>query len=408
MKFAFATATALGMLMASGVVYASGSNQTFLTQTGNSQAATITQSGGSNNKVGTSGSPFVQENGAGSYGHNVLVLDQNTASTGSGNSAAGYQSGALNDGKIDQEGYNSGVTLQQSGAYNGSSGSATWSNDPGHGNLILQDATANGSSVSLQQSNYIGADRGNIFNIGQGGSNDHVTATQTANSGAGNAARNDLWIRQGTTAPDLWSWTFGNAFSPAVTPYSLGSLSNSSITVNQNAGGASGSNYAALGQGSGSGDAITVTQSGGDNSADVNQVGGSNTFQSQQYSADGNTGWNFVGGEAGWPDSSVNPLTGTAADFRPILQWGTGNQYYSFQSGTNLWAFSNQIGNYNFLSNTQSGSANKLFTSQTGDSNQIYSTQAGDSNLTTVSQNLNSNYSNTNQNGSNNIATVSQ
>ena len=399
----FATATAVGLLMGSGAALAAGGNQTYLTQTGDGQSAVITQSGGSNNRVGSSGSPFVQENGAGSTGQNALTIDQNTASAGSGNLATGWQSGTKNNADIDQNGNNSSVNLTQLGAHNGDPSSATWFNDPGRGNQIVQDATASGSSVDLQQSNYIGADKGNIFNIGQGGSNNHVTATQTANSGQSSAAHNDLWIRQGTTAPDLWGWTNGTPFW--TTAYGL---SSSTITVHQDAGTLSGTNYAALGQGAGSGNAITASQTGASNNVDANQVGSGNIFQSQQNSADGNNGWNFVGGEAGWPSTGANPLVSSNGDWQPITQWGTGNQYYSVQSGTNLQAFGNQMGNYNFLSNTQSGDLNTLLSAQLGDSNTIYSTQSGDSNTTTVSQSLNGNTSVTSQNGTGNIATVSQ
>lgn len=402
LRIVLATGTALGLMMSTGVVFAAGGNQTYLTQTGNDQDATIVQSGGSNNRVGSSGSPFLQQNGAGN-GNNVLTIDQNTANAGSGNVATGYQSGTDNSADIDQNGSNSSVNLTQSGALNGSVSSSTWSNNPGDGDHIVQDSTASYSTVNVQQSNYVGADRGSIINIGQGGYNNHVTATQTANSGQASAARNDLWIRQGTTQPDLWGWTFGNPFWTAAY-----AVSNSTITVNQNAGDLSGVNYATLGQGNGSGDVMNVTQSGASNSVDANQVGGSNTFNSQQYSTNGNAGWNFVGGESGWPDSSFNPLTGTNGDFRPITQWGDGNTYISYQSGSDLWAFGNQIGNYNYLNNTQTGTQNKLWTSQIGDLNSIYSTQAGDNNVTTVSQSLNSNLSSTSQNGSNNIATVTQ
>jgi hypothetical protein len=405
--------TSVSVIAAAGfasAAFAAGSTSTYLSQTGSNQHATIDQSGGTGDSVGASGSPFIQQNGAGTGG-NVLVINQNSAGTseldiatfahsGSGNRATGYQSGTNNSAEIDQEGNNSSVNLQQSGANNGPA-NAGWFNNS-YGNLILQDKTANGSSVNLSQTTTEGASNGNVFSIGQGGAGNAVTATQTG--------YNKLWIRQGTTGPDLWSWTYGDPFDPAYTPNSLSALSYSTITVNQSVGGYNPSqrNYAALGQGHGSGNHITVTQSGGSNSADANQIGSGNIFSSNQASADGNTSWNFVGGEAGWPDSNVNPLTGQAGDYRPITQTGIGNEYYSLQSGTNLLAFGNQTGNYNFLNSVQSGDENSLYTDQDGDNNTIYSAQSGNTNTAMVSQSHNGSFVNVSQSGAGNMAAITQ
>lgn len=411
-KLILVTTTAMGLLMGTGAVLAAGGGSVYLTQTGNSHAATIDQSGGTSDTVGSYSTPFQQQNGSGSGG-NFLVINQNTAGTselpnvgafigsGSKNAVTGYQYGTANNAEIDQGGSNSSVNLQQSGKGNGLTANAGWFNNS-YGNLILQDWTANYSSVSLTQTNNVNATRGNVFSIGQGGYNNNITADQTG--------RNSLWVRQGTTAPDLWSWTHGNPFDPANTGYSLATLSNSSITVHQSVGGndPSSGNYAALGQGNGSGNAITVTQNGAANAADVNQVGGSNTFVSTQTSGDGNVGWNFVGGEAGWPGANANPLVSSNGDFQPITQIGSGNQYFSTQSGTDLWAFGSQIGDNNFLSNTQSGDQNALYTGQLGDSNSIYAVQSGTLNLATVSQHHSGSTASFTQTGPSNTATINQ
>jgi hypothetical protein len=223
--------TSVSVIAAAGfasAALAAGSTSTYLTQSGHSQSAKIDQSGGTGDSVGGSGSPFIQQDGTGS-GHNVLVIDQNSSSadyselsnianfthSGSGNVASGYQSGTKNSAEIDQEGNYSRVNLQQAGANNGPTGSGNgdpWFNDP-MGNLILQDKTAYGSTVDLRQTTNQYAAKGNVFNIGQGGIGNTVTATQTD--------RNELWIRQGTTAPDLWGWSKGNPFDPAHTTKSL-------------------------------------------------------------------------------------------------------------------------------------------------------------------------------------------
>ncbi|WDR05527.1 hypothetical protein PSQ90_14800 [Devosia rhodophyticola] len=411
LKLVFATATALSLLVGTGVVLAAGGGSVYLTQTGNSQTANVDQTGGSGNAVGNSVTAFIQQNGAG-HGGNELVINQNTATNselsnlgafiaaGSGNSVAGYQSGTGNSAEIDQGGSNSSVTLKQSGKGNGPNGSG-WFN-ASFGNLILQDKTSDHSKINLTQTNNVNATKSNLFSIGQGGYNNEITATQTGH--------NDLWIRQGTTAPDLWSWTHGNPFDPAYTGYSLSSLTNSQITVHQTVGGTnpSGVNYAALGQGHGNNDAITVTQTGAANAADVNQVGSNNIFVSTQTSSSVNAGWNFIGGEAGWPNTSPNPLVSSNGDFQPITQIGNGNEYYSTQSGSDLWAFGSQLGDNNFLNSSQSGSQNALYTAQIGNSNTIYSVQSGSLNVATVSQQNSGSLANVVQNGNSNSAIVNQ
>ncbi len=393
---------------------AAGGGAVYLSQTGSGQTAQIDQSGGTGDKVGSLGTPFLQENGTGS-GHNGIVINQNSGTVselanigdfvhaGSGNKVTGFQSGTNNNAEIDQEGNNSIVKLQQTGANNGPTGPG--SGDPwwngSYGNLILQDWTANGSTVDLTQTTNKNATNGNVFNIGQGGGNNKITATQTG--------YNKLWIRQGTKAPDLWGWTFGDFFDPTYTPHSLAALSDSTIKVDQSVGGTDPSerNYAALGQGYGSGNKITVGQTGGSNSVDANQVGSGNIFKSTQISSNPNTNWNFIGGEAGWP-GGPNWLTGVTNDFRPILQVGTGNEYDAYQSGMNLWAFGSQTGAYNLLSSTQTGDGNQLYTIQNGDSNQIFANQFGSGNLAYVSQNHNNSTAIFTQSGAGNMATITQ
>jgi hypothetical protein len=438
-RLALLSATTAALLMTTAVAYAD-NNKLYLIQTGDTQTATITQSGGSGNSVGTSTSAYQQVNGGGTGG-NKLVVNQNSISnywstsplselTGAtmpnttnhhghlpllsdyigvgygwgGNSVTGYQSGTNNNAEIDQGGKYSSVNLVQVGNNNGRV-APNWFNST-FGNLILQDWTAYQSSVSLTQ---VSAASGNTFSIGQGGYGNSLTANQTG--------ANSLWVRQGTGAPDLWTWPMANSdfFNPdGTTSYGPGNLSNSSITVTQNMRTEQNpayANYVAVGQGGGGANTITIGQYGGKNVADADQLGSGNTFDSKQYSADNNSGQNFVGGEAGWPTGDPSPLHLLATfqgDYRPITQLGDNNKYYSVQSGSNLWAFGEQIGNGNFLQNTQSGDTQKLFSIQLGDANEIYSVQAGGNNLTLVSQVGSSNVSISTQNGSFNTATISQ
>ncbi len=410
-RLLLASASVFAIGFGSAAVAAGGGGAVHLSQSGNSQSAQIDQSGGSANSVGSSGSPFVQQNGAGS-GSNVLVINQNSSANsqlsniesfmaeGSNNSVTGFQSGTNNSAEIDQGGSYSSVHLEQTGNGNGPPDS-NWFNES-FGNLILQDQTTNGSSVSLIQTNKVNATNANVFSIGQGGTSNTIAATQTGN--------NMLWIRQGTEAPDLWGWTWGNPFDPAETPNSLAALAHSSIIITQTVGGSDPAqkNYAALGQGYGSNNQIVVTQTGGSNSVDVNQIGSGNIFTSSQTSSNGNANWNFVGGEAGWPNSDPFPLSEQAGDYRPIAQIGTGNEYHSVQSGMSQLAFGNQLGDYNYLSTTQSGEGNSLYTTQAGNNNDIFSVQDGTTNTALVTQNNNASLTNLVQDGTNNSAVVAQ
>ncbi len=415
LRITLATATALGLIM-TAAAYAGGSSL-YITQSGDGQSAAIDQSGSTSGaSVGVSTSDrFIQDNGTtggvSGAGGNILVINQNSASnseldggaavhgypipnitgleaTGSGNKVTGFQSGTNNNAEIDQMGSDGTVELKQTGANNGRTGEPFvtphfWTDSP-FGNIIVQDSSASGSTVKLTQSNDVSG-VGNIFSIGQGGTDNEIDATQTG--------FNRLNIRQASQAPDLWVWSFGNAFDPSSAIGPANSLSpiggNNKITVTQDTSGIAdpyANNYANVGQGGGSLNQLTVHQSGAANVADANQVGSSNEFSSTQTNIAG-AGTNFVGGEAGWPDTNVNPLhPGNNGDYRPILQLGTSNSYDSTQSGTNLWAFGSQIGINLSLTNEQYGDTNKLFSTQIGSDNEISNYQSGNDGTATYDQ----------------------
>ena len=424
LKIALISATAVGLLMSTGAAYAGGGDYTYLNQAGDGQIATVDQSTGYNDKVGTGtgGNSFYQNDQVAGYGANKLYINQNstggveggwTGYIGTGtsygnNTATGHQSGYQNNAEIDQGGSNSTVHLEQNGGHNGWVGPGV-SGDPWfnshYANVILQDYTANHSHVTLTQNSDPGAAKGNFFSIGQGGYNNSITATQTGSNG-GPDRSNDLWIRQGTAAPDLW-WSGFSAPS---------AVADSTITVTQTVG-VDAVNYAALAQsGGGAGntyDKITLTQMGGANAADVSQIGAHNTFTGNQTTT-ATSAFNHIGGESDFPAANgteVNALA--AADLsldwqHPVTQIGSYNSYSITQNGSGLGAFGTQNGTGNILSATQLGTLNDLFTNQTGDGNTIDSWQQDTSNLTVVAQIGSSNHSNTVQSGNANLATVNQ
>ncbi len=383
-KYLLTTVSAIALGISATAAMAAGSSS-YDTQEGTGQIANIDQSGGAYDQVGTAGTPFDQNNGASGTGGNTIQIIQTGSYNTFGVSAASLQSGTTNGAIINQAGYNSGVELQQTGTNNGAAaygftsgdtsnpGTALWWNSY-YGGIIAQDSTSNSSNVSLTQNG-----TSNIFDIGQGGVNNTVTATQIGGT-------NELYVRQGTTAFPVW-------YSPLDSSYET----NSTITVYQNGGGGGFNvNYAALAQGGGNANSMTVTQVGYANSADVNQSGSNNIFTSYQ----GGSG-NFVGGESGWP-------VGATFVSVPIAQTGTGNQYYNTQVGTNAIAMASQVGDFNYVSNYQSGDSNTISGSQNGTSNQVYSWQTGVSDTLTYTQNGSNNFVSNNQSGSGNSVMIKQ
>ena len=370
LKVTLTTATALGLIMTASA-YAGGSS-TYITQDGNSQSAAIDQSGSTSGaSVGTSGTPFLQDNGATGglsplgIGGNILTITQTGSDNEVGVDTQSFQSGTANRANIEQDGTGNSANLQQTGAHNGPNGvqdvHGYWSNDADAGS-ILQNGS--GGTVNVTQTNAADAIYGNAFNIGQSGTGNTSTVNQTGD--------NLVWIRQGTSLPDIW-------WGP-LTPVA-GALSDSTIDVTQNGGHVpvtpgNWTNYAAVAQGNGTLNHITIGQTGSANSADVNQSGDGNIFSSTQVSPTLNMDWNYVGGEAGWPGGDG-----------PIVQTGNGNQYNNYQDGTNLLALGSQVGDSNYLTNFQYGDSNKLYSTQTGSAgDEIWNQQHGNDGTATYTQ----------------------
>lgn len=353
-KLLLATASVIALGFGATAAMA-GSSQIYDQQDGTGQTAFIDQSGGSNASVGTLGNPFIQNNGSGTGG-NAITITQVGSNNSFGRTASAFQSGTDNRANILQNGNNSDIELQQTGTNNGANNiqdtHGYWSND-NDGGLIEQSSTANYSKISLSQNG-----SNNLFNIGQGGTSNTVTATQTGD--------NLLWIRQGTNYPDIW-------YSPLTV---AATETNSTITVNQNGGyfDASGNydNYAGLSQGGGNRNQMSITQGGNGNSVDINQNGSNNSFTTYQ------SGFrNFVGGEDGWPvpDGGV-----------PVVQSGSNNLVSTSQVGNWNMVFGSQVGNNNQVWSSQTGSYDTLNYTQTSSNNYISNIQGGSGNTVTIHQ----------------------
>jgi len=332
-----------------------GSSATYLLQTGNGQQATIDQSGGNNNRVGTEARPFLQQNGTGNplfdgTGGNVISITQN----GSGNVVAGYgpydnggvhpapaagkpgQSGTNNHATVLQNGLNGDVQLTQTGHNNGTTA--------GYGGSITQEATTNGNHAWV---------------IDYGDNND-FTITQRGSSGTQN--HNYAILQQGYG--DL-SGLAGMGF------YNLAS----------------------------------ITQEGGPNtghSLNSSQFGSYNTLSSvQSGTALGNTLNSYQNGtglNAGQQNSIQNSQTGS----NELAQIGTSNYpgNTNGQNGFSLTIVNNQSGVGDKLYVGQGSFAGVSFAAgQLGHNNTINNTQSGSSNTATAAQEAGS---------SNNTVTMTQ
>jgi hypothetical protein len=353
-RLLLATASVIALGFGATAAMAGGSS-VYDSQDGTGQSAYIDQSNGTNDSVGGPGNPFIQNNGAGT-GSNSITITQAGSNNSFGKTQSAFQTGTSNRANIIQNGTNSDVELQQTGTTNGPNNiqdaHGFWSNDS-DGGLIEQSSTANYSTVSVSQN---GAN--NVFNIGQGGTSNSITATQIG--------RNLLWIRQGTNDPDIWY----NPLTVAATE------TNSTITVYQNGGYANGGgnfdNYVALAQGGGNANHMSITQGGDGNSVDINQNGANNSFTTYQSGTR-----NFVGGEGGWPipDGGV-----------PVVQSGSGNLVSTTQVGTWNMVFGSQVGNNNQVWSWQTGSNDTLNYQQTSSNNYVSNVQGGSGNTVTIHQ----------------------
>lgn len=366
-KHLLALAGGVAALALSSAAFAD-SQTIYLSQSGHDQQANITQTG-NGNYVGRSGNEFVQNDGAGNGGNN-LVVNQSGTSNLLGWNKQGYQSGTGNSADVTQSGSNGRVELQQLGTNNGVQSSfftqqavTLFPELSSIKNTINQNTTGT-SFVDLSQNG-----SNNIFQITQAGINNGIT------------------VNQGQ---------MGNA----VQLQQAGDATNSYMTVSQTNVEDS-ANLVRLFQGNGNDNQASATQNGTKSVASVAQQNGSgNRFTSNQTSNSGAFG-NVISGA----------LTGTF-DISYAQQQGSNNTANFTQNGDQNFTGFNQYGNSNIMMANQQGTGNELSMLQIGNSNQAYVTQTGTSgssrNNATVDQQGNSHFANLTQNGSGNKATMTQ
>jgi hypothetical protein len=403
MKFniAFATATALGLIMASGA-YAD-SNTLYITQAGSANVADVHQSAGTGgNNIGSVASPFLQDGN-----NNKLTETQATGGgfyRGDNDILKGRQVGN-NNSFSDYYSNNAGWNRINNVVQHGSSNALSISRDNqlyGTVGTVVQGAEAsapsggNGNGISISQSTYpypygqpvftggntvtlvkqIGSNNAYGYyagtSISQGGSRNLITEAtiEGSNNMPGTTAVQSI-LQRGT----------GNGQSASVAR-TLGSNGNginvseigdwNNFDVRQGLSVYSTGNYA------------TVTQTGNYNSATATQYGSGNNLTVNQK-GDSNTSTTLFNGN----DNGVGSLTGAAGALAGVTQGvvlqdstaGLGYNLvdYRVYGNGNLFAFA-QIGGHNTIDgNVGTGSHDSS-------NNQAAVLQTGNYNVTSFSQ----------------------
>jgi len=381
LKIALISATALGMLMATGAVYAGDNNTTALTMSGNNNTGTVVQNG-SNNIAGQSGyglnsSLAMHQDGS----SNTLTITQ----TGNSNSVA-YQSnyviipGAM---AAEQEGSNNTATLSQTAPDGGNAlGSFIQEGDYNSLNFTQNGTLGTGyvynSVGAIYQGSATGADpRGHSIPAGVGGNSLTVTQTQVGN---GFQTGNSIETIYQAGPNDTATITQYGTYNALVSLQQIGSGGYNTATVQEQ----------------GQGNRInTVTQDGSNNQATVKLLGDYNGADSASPRFDGGpynpNGGGLARSPYGWAYLPNGFTVGSAAASVALV---------SADDVT-------QTGSYNVLTYTASGNSNAYGFVQNGTGNTTTASSYNDSNQVAVGMQGSYNTVNAYQSGGDNDIGVS-
>jgi Curlin associated repeat len=378
MKLAFATATALGLVM--GAAYAGSNNKSYIDQIGQGNEAFISQTGDNNQAGVDTTKQRIRQDGS----YNLLTIDQQSNLSGFTNQPdqRGAKAGTGPNG-IDQIGNRNELSITQNA-----------------GTVAEVQQTSTGAS-----STHVGTT--NKATIEQDKSDSNVIS-QVLQTFLGAGAQNDVKINQSTTA----NGTTGNSVSKVsqtgagnsidikqrVQWNAIGEIKQDGIgntfTVEQEHQfvGGTGGNLVTLGDQKGNGNNASVSQFGAGNK--VLLVRQNSTGKSSGNSAvielkganNGLGGLDGAAGLAGAASSSVDQIGGGNAVEYHVLN-GNDNQFGFYQSGDGNKAVGIYInGSRNQLGVNQIGYNNKLtLGTVTGSDNNLGLVQWGSDNTATVS-----------------------
>ena len=365
-----ATTTALGLL--SSVAYAD-SNETYLTQTGNLNAATILQDG-RQNRAGKPAAGAMVQNGD----NNIIFIDQTGPSSPPNPKHSRSRASVGEDGNgVDQIGDNNRLQIIQVTT------TTNWATSVGE---VQQ--TANGVS-GLEVTNDVSVNQ----NDPDGRSSTVLRIRQTY-TGDGTIAgdRNLVTIDQTGGSQAIGRLTnsgsrgaYQNGVGNTIDVDQAGSLNGINFVSQTGA-----YNIATLNQNGTSNVIFNTIQTGDNNDANISQTGNNNLLSSLTQTGFtgglGNTAsLSFSGNNNGQGTFSAQVGSLGLAE-ATVLQQGDDNDLsYSVIGGGNLYAFS-QVGNSNTTTGTVSGDNNQMAVLQNGDSNNSSASQTGTGNRISVTQ----------------------
>jgi hypothetical protein len=408
-KLLLATASVLALGYASAAL--AGGSSSYTLQTGDNQSINVDQSLGNNNLVGTSATPFLQQNGDPSSalagtGGNFITINQ----AGDGNQVVGIngyihpapalgaagQSGTSNAARVQQDGTSGIVQLQQNGHYNGRAfgygGSINQSSTTYGSQAVVQEVgdyndfaiTQSGSSnpsaghnrAQLTQGSYVHPASHNLARIDQEsgpGAGQRLTSGQDGNYNnlhsiqIGLSTSNWLTSSQTGTGVNFWQqnqiWNYQTGSNEqanltqngySLTIYNVQQGSNDNLNVTKQTGNDNTiSNY--QGAASSSNLVQVELQGGSYNNISSNQTGSGNVLDVQNQAGYGNWTVNWQSGSGNV--ATVTQQTGVGGLIDNKQSGSNGSAIYDQQGNFNKAILQDQVGTYGQLSITQEGSA---------------------------------------------------
>lgn len=385
------TATAIGLAMG-GVAQAGDSNTLYLKQIGGDNSASIQQSNGSGNHIGTSADPVTQKgkrndfrfSNAG-YGGGSNDVIRHAKQTGDDNY---FSNSVWNDADnnvikdFEQKGKENRARIDMNGSDNGLVDTVRQTGNANH--LVIEQAGSSSSGNQILSVNMIGNNNG----LGPDGNGDWQRAgTYLYQSGNNNLIRESTIVGDGNIGPAGNSSTYRNTHrieqrgndngkwqARAVTYGSGNGIDYNRIWIFQNGD----RNDFDVVQGltsDSTGNHATITQTGDDNRASGSQYGDYNTLEVTQI-GDFNGAFGTQYG-----DHNTVEVTQTGdLNWAPGYQNGDYNTVQVTQTGSGNWDYSDQLGDHNTVEATQIGYNNNRYSYQAGDNNTLRASFTGDHN----------------------------
>ena len=404
-------ATALGLLMATGAVYAGDDNQTTVWQHGGSNnSALVLQNTGSHNSAGTTDfntSGFlVESNGS----NNTITINQQYDANSIGKENTIYK-----ENESDPAGYGyGGIDIARVAPYttgqHGLSGNPNGILGSGWDDYVGVHQNGNNNNLNVTQVGALG------YNDTAG--NDIVGVMQNGYAGATDTT-NDLTITQTNYGARAFNWV-GVVTQTNVSGYQ-GSWDNSA-TISQYGGGYNAGNRVFVALQSGYDNKLSLTQTGTNNIVTTSEQdgdgngGGTGAHNAITITQSGSQNWIHNVAESGNNNTAIISQTGTNNEVDNLTMLGNNNglgQGYftgdaALVASDDMLGKATQSGTDNYINDPMIGDFNEFAFSQSGSSNSIDGYVVGSYNQVAVVQNGAGNSAKFGQEGGNNNIGIQQ